>query len=344
MTGARGSVGGTCGLDVRPRACYGEARFGNGTMWLALYLRLQREGLRLVLRPLDEGRRKRAERWHRGLEDHLQLRRADAVVVSFGKSGRTWLRTLLSRYYQLRGGLSPRTLIGMHNLARGRVPRIFFTHDNYLKDFTGHRDDKRDYYDRRVVLLVRDPRDVAVSQFFQWKYRMRDAKKWINDYPRGEVSLFDFVMGPAGLARVIDFLNGWARELDRLRALHLLRYEDLRADTEGELARLLAFLGERPDPGAVAESVRYASVENMRRLEAERRLWLAGRRLRPGDRANPESYKVRRAKVGGYRDYFDDRQVEAIDALLAARLDPVFGYQAVSGEGERELQTRVHPC
>jgi hypothetical protein len=32
-------------------------------------------------------------------------------------------------------------------------------------------------------------------------------------------------------------------------------------------------------------------------------------RLTPGDPANPESYKVRQAKVGGYRDYFTDTEV-----------------------------------
>ena len=34
-----------------------------------------------------------------------------------------------------------------------------------------------------------------------------------------------------------------------------------------------------------------------------------GSRLIPGDKNNPDSFKVRRAKVGGYRDYFDDRQI-----------------------------------
>jgi alcohol sulfotransferase len=66
----------------------------------------------------------------------------------------------------------------------------------------------------------------------------------------------------------------------------------------------------------------------MKQLEQNRVFWLSGLRLRPGDRANPQSYKVRRAKVGGWRDYFDDPEVAAIDALLAARPQPPFGYGA----------------
>ena len=80
---------------------------------------------------------------------------ADAVVVSFGKSGRTWLRMLMSRYYQRRYDLPDASFIGFDNLTRkdARIPRLVFTHDNYLKDYTVHRDDKSDFYGRKVVLL-----------------------------------------------------------------------------------------------------------------------------------------------------------------------------------------------
>ena len=52
--------------------------------------------------------------------------------------------------------------------------------------------------------------------------------------------------------------------------------------------------------------------------------------MKAGDKANPDSFKVRRAKVGGYRDYFDDAQVAQLDALTEARLLPGFGYLAPS--------------
>lgn len=299
-------------------------------MWHTVWKRIERELVLTPLRLAPQATRIRAERWLRGREEAWKLARADAVVVSFGKSGRTWLRVLLSRYYQLRFGFPERSMIGFDNFHHRdrRAPRIFFTHDNYLPDYTGHRDDKRDFYDRRVVLLVRDPRDVAVSQFFQWKFRMRPVKKDLNAYPPhgADVSMFDFVTGPAGVPRVVAWLNGWARERERIRELHMIRYEDLRADTAGELGRLLRFLGEEPTAEQLADCVAFASVENMRRLEEERVFWLSGSRLVPKDRANPDSYKVRRAKVGGWRDYFEDAEIEAIDALVAD-LDPVFGYR-----------------
>ena len=135
--------------------------------------------------PLPAVSRRAFERRMRGREQVALLRRADAVVVSYGKAGRTWLRVMLSGYYQRRYGLPARSLLGFENFHRrdARVPRIFFTHDNYIADYTGHRNSKSDYYPKRTVLLVRCPQDTVVSQYFQWKYRMRRAKKALNRYP-----------------------------------------------------------------------------------------------------------------------------------------------------------------
>ena len=82
-----------------------------------------------------------------------------------------------------------------------------------------------------------------------------------------------------------------------------------------------------PDEALAAEAVRFASVENLRELERKSFFRSSGIRMMPKDRGNPDSYKVRRAKVGGYRDYFADDKLAAIDALVQSRLAPVFGYQ-----------------
>lgn len=268
------------------------------------------------------------ERWLRGREQCQKLERADAIIVSFGKSGRTWLRVMLSRFFQLEHGL-PERLIGFDNLhhMNSAVPRVFFTHDNYVKDYSGNHDNKADYYDKTVALLVRHPADVAVSQYHQWRYRMRDQKKVINDYPKDEVSIAEFVIDhPAGLVKAIDFMNGWARERARIRNFMVLRYEDLKADPKAELDRLTRFMGTPGSAASLSGAVDYASFENMRKLETENRSWLTGGRMKPKDRANPESFKTRRGKVGGFRDYFTAAENEAILDVVDRTLDPLFGY------------------
>jgi alcohol sulfotransferase len=240
---------------------------------------------------------------------------------------------MLSRLYQQMYGLPSRALIGFDNFhhVNAGIPRIFFTHDNYICDYTGNTDSKVDFYGKKVILLARDPRDVAVSQFFQWKYRMKVHKKAINRYPEhgAEVPIYDFVMDPdAGLLKNIRFLNLWAREAPRLQDFFLLRYEDLKAQPAVMLEQLAAFLGAAASPEQIRDAVEFSSYENMKKMEAGRTFWLSGGRMMPKDRSNPNSYKVRRAKVGGYRDYFDDPQTAAVDKLTAEHLDPFFGYTA----------------
>jgi hypothetical protein len=64
--------------------------------------------------------------------------------------------------------------------------------------------------------------------------------------------------------------------------------------------------------------------------------------MRARDRSNPDSYKVRRAKVGGYRDYFEDDQLARIDALVQSSLSPVFGYHEADGAPTAPPQAPGH--
>lgn len=274
----------------------------------------------------------RLERYIRGRADWRRLRNANCVVVSFGKSGRTWLRVLLSRYYQLKCRLPPHAMLIYDNLHRlnPAVPIIHFTHDNYIRDYTGNSS-KVDFYGKRLVLLTRDPRDIAVSQYFQWKHRMKARKKIINQYPLDEnISIHDFARSEsAGLPKIIRFMNGWASEIHRIPNHHILRYEDLRADTAAALGELLRFLGETPSNDQIVDCVQYGSVDNMRRLELTKAgQQMGGTRLQPGDPSNPDSFKVRRAQVGGYADYFTPAETAALDDLVNGELSPVFGYKS----------------
>ncbi len=280
---------------------------------------------------LPQDRQKSIERWLRGREEFMKTGQADFILMSYGKSGRTWLRVMLSRVFQQLAGADSDTMLEFDNFKRinAQIPSLYFTHGNYLRNYTGRWDDKADFYGERIVMLTRDPRDIAVSQYFQWKYRMLPRKKMLNDYPLhgSDVSLFDFVVDPnAGLPAILDFLEIWQRELPSVRDSVIIRYEDMRADPGRELGRVLDFFELATTPQQLEEAVAFASYDNMKRLEQQQVFRTHGQRLVPGNRENPDSYKVRRAKVGGYRDYFDDEQVAVIDDLMRLRTGPLFGY------------------
>ncbi|MDG2047126.1 MAG: sulfotransferase domain-containing protein [Halioglobus sp.] len=280
---------------------------------------------------LPEERAHELQRWRRGREEFWKYNNCQYIFASYGKSGRTWVRVMISRYYQLSYKLPDNILMGFDNFTRldGDIPKIFFTHDNYLRGYTGNVDSKKDFYRKKTVLLVRNPIDVAVSQFFQWKYRMRTEKKAMNHYPAHEadISVYDFVKDEnQGLSHIIEFLNNWATELPKIEHLLVVRYEDLRSNPEQEMAKIVTFLGLEADTDYLLDTAEFASVENLRKKEQDNYFWRSGSRVQAKDVNDPNTFKVRKAKVGGYRDYFDDNQVAELDAMVDSCLLPAFGY------------------
>jgi hypothetical protein len=223
-------------------------------------------------------------------------------------------------------------LLGFDNFHKldPAIPCILSTHDNYLRDYTGHRDSKEDYSGRKIVLLVRDPRDVVVSQFFQWKHRARPMKKALLStlQDSDDVGIFDFVTHPDhGIPRNMRFLAGWRDGLSQLDDVLLVRYEDLRADTVAELEKILRFLGAECSRDQIEDAVSFASFERMRQREQQQSGLTARQALAARDKDNPDTYKARRGKIGGFVDYFDQQQMAVIYELLDSELMAFFGYE-----------------
>jgi hypothetical protein len=248
------------------------------------------------------------------------------MVLSRAKSGRTWLRAMLSRLYQQHYGLEEAQLIEFDNFHRQQpeIPTLYFTHGHYLRGRFADARWRRSFGARRIVFLVRNPCDVAVSEYFQSTKRASDRKVELYGVDR-DSSMFEFVMrGPIGLPSIVDYLNGWAPIITACEHALVVRYEDLRARPEEGLGRVSEFLGAPFSKEEIAEAVEFAAFENLKELE--RKNFFKNKRLSPKDPDDPDSFKVRRGKVGGYADYFDEQQVEVIEQFVRDRLDPVFGY------------------
>jgi hypothetical protein len=94
---------------------------------------------------------------------------------------------------------------------------------------------------------------------------------------------------------------------------------------------VLAFIGTPGRSDEIREAVNFASLENIRKLEERQLFWLRDIRLAPKDRSNLDTYKVRRGKVAGYRDYFNDDQLAQIERLVREQLSPFYGCETSSG-------------
>jgi alcohol sulfotransferase len=269
------------------------------------------------------------ERWLRGREEFLALQDAYAVIVSYGKSGRTWLRAMMTNYFKIRYELQTDELLEFDNLhALNRdIPKIFFTHDNYIKNYCHCEDSKQYFYNSKVVLLARNPIDVSVSQYFHWKHRMSPGKKELNRYPPHDAgtSLDEFIfMDSCGLPEIVRFMNLWASEFPKIKYALLVRYEDMKADAARVLADTLRFCDVVVDEQAVNAAVEQASFERMKSMESGDSS--ASGRLKTSSKDNPDSFKVRKGKVGGYRDYFDADTTARLENYCAGTLSPFYGY------------------
>jgi len=267
--------------------------------------------VRTALRRTAPARWLYRRRWHR---------RADVALLSFPKAGRTWLRALLVRALAEHFGVTPAGPLDLRSLAARdvRIPRIRLKHDDapQLKTAAELVSEKDEYRDVRVVLLVRDPRDLVVSTYFQMTRR--------EGRYRGDLA--SFLRCPRGsLTTILEFFNIWARNTTVPRDFRLIRYEDLHRDPVRELRGVLEFAGLRGVAPAVLESaVSYASFENLHRLEAGGEIDTG--RLRPGDPSDLESFKTRRGIIGGFRDYLNAEQIAWLDRRIAAELDPLYRY------------------
>ena len=265
-------------------------------------------------------------------------RRADVLVIGHPKSGTTWMRAMLSHLYHQRYRLPHSILIKSDELSNldERVPAFLITNGHYsYESVIGEALSSRPTTDAlgigRVVLLARHPCDIAVSWYLQFTKRISIPKRELinatleRPIDVRSVSMWDFVMqSEIGLSSIIEFLNRWEHNLENVDRPLVVRYEDFRAEPEETLRQLVAFLDQDFSDSEIRRAVEFGSFENLRKLESANFFRRGG--LSRRDPADPETFKVRRGRVHGYRDYFTAEQLAQMDELVATRLSPAFGY------------------
>jgi hypothetical protein len=276
----------------------------------------------------------RLMRWMRSRRDLRRLARAEIAVVSFPKSGRTWLMVLLSRLFQTKYGLPETFTIGGKGLRRSNVPvpAFLFTHGRFINDMRPVVGETSPYLPKRLVFLARHPADTAVSYYHHVRNRLDAMKREKKRLPQNlsDVSMFEFLENSSwGLPGIISYLNAWAAALSQHPRHLLVRYEDLHRDPKPQLRRIAEFIGESFEEAAYDEAIQFASFDKLQQKEREN--FFGTRRLQPRDPGNPESFKVRRGKIGGYRDDLDEEQVVWVEQQVAEQLDPTFGYSPDRG-------------
>jgi hypothetical protein len=228
---------------------------------------------------------------------------SDIVFLSFPKSGRTWARHFLAKYVEKEFGHP----FSYDFPGQKGVPRIVFTH-NY---FDLYQDQKASpdilfgdqIAKKRLVLLVRDPRDVLVSYYYQKKEREQLPIHSLVQFADSEIY---------GVERQGDFVLKCLNFFKYHKQEKLcLAYERIHADTERQMLALLEFVfRDRINEKSFRFALEESRFDRMQAFEED--ISLSGRtdlvfhRLgNSGWDGNRDALKVRKGKVRGYRDEMD---------------------------------------
>ena len=123
---------------------------------------------------------------------------------------------------------------------------------------------------------------------------------------------------------MVAVMNSWLVEWSARPDFLLLRYETLHESPEPGFRKLLRLLRENPvHEGAFAHALAFSDFGHMQKLENAGAF--DSKILRAGDTQDPESFKVRRGKVGGFEDYLSPNDQVYATAVLRT-LDPRLGY------------------
>lgn len=190
-----------------------------------------------------------------------QPRPDDVFVVTYPRSGTTWMQYLLHRLVrpELEFGhinevcpwLERSLAVGSvtpEALARLPSPRIFKTH--LLRQWLPR--------EGRFVVVVRDPADVAASYYELYRAYLGF---------RGSLDEFlaRFVAGDVQYGSWWAHVRSWERHVGT--DVTLVRYEALRADPSGELRRVARLTGLPCDAERIAAAVEAASLPRMKAIE-----------------------------------------------------------------------------
>lgn len=238
-------------------------------------------------------------------------------IISFPKSGRTWVRYFLAKYFESLYGV-PIILDFFTLVKRNKnIPRFHFTHGNF---FDERIDDLQKTIKllkgKDVLMIVRDPRDVVISFYYH-------NKKRSSFLGADSMSLPEFIRHrQLGIERIIQYMNKLYSSRDSFHSFEFIKYENL-IQTKDTFKIIIHFLEQKYDEDSFNYAYNQSSFKNMHEVEISNKI--DNPILQVADVNDPDSHKVRKGIVGGYKEECSVTDIEYMDNCMK-KLDPVFQY------------------
>jgi hypothetical protein len=183
----------------------------------------------------------------------------DTILVSYPRSGNTWLRFILAALLQ------PDRVQDFRTISAS-VPDIYRVSDRVLRRRSHPRVVKsHEPFDPRygrTIYLVRDPRDVAASYYhYLAHFRPERPDTGFEEFVEG------FIAGNVPFGSWNEHVAGWLSHRGNDKDFLVVRYEDIHSDPPAWAKRVAAFVGLAPNHDRIDSAVRQASFDEMRTVE-----------------------------------------------------------------------------
>ena len=221
----------------------------------------------------------------------------DVFLVSYPKSGNTWVRFIIGNllykdfnFANMESLIPDIYVVSNQELKKVHRPRILKSHEYFDPRY------------KKIILIVRDPRSVAVSYY----YHLMKKKKITNETKFSDF-LQDFVKGN------LDSFGNWKQNVESWYCtlndsnMLLVKYEDLKKDVRHELKRIISFLNLKVREEDISRAIKKSTFESMRSDEIrnqEKAVVLK--------KTNKNIYFIRSGKIDEWKSYFSETDLNLI--------------------------------
>lgn len=247
------------------------------------------------------------------IEKEFVVKDGDVFIVTYPRSGTTWteqmVHLLVNKGEQGEQRLTdavpwletlPHRPNGMIKFLETMPQRRLFT-SHLPYPLMPHIDNTT----AKIVYVARNPKDVAISTYFHNQSKGGYEGSW-------EEHFQIFLHGDVGFGSYFDHILPWWQASQNDKNILFLKYEDMKHDHAGNVAKLASFLDLEADSQLIETVVRLSSFQSMTLNETTNFEWI------PQKADKPKHF--RKGDIGDWRNHFSVEQSQQMDDLFMKKM------------------------